>query len=130
MLAAMNRRLVPLLLLVALSAGCSGKPRASELAPAIERTFQRMLLEKPEVFAPAGLRGVDWKTCGVRVLKVGIYDKEQHSWPVRATTCISLVDPSMDANGATNPDSMTAVYSLRRNEFGEWVAKFEHWDDP
>jgi hypothetical protein len=101
--------------LVALSLGCSPQPpSAHESVPAIERALERKLND-PEMTLN-GLPGYDPKTCGTRVQKVGTYDRKRQSWPVRATTCCGH-------------DSVTAVYRLTRNEFGEWVAEFDRWEE-
>jgi len=63
------------------------------------------------------------ETCGTRVQKFGTYNRKSHSWPVRATTCCSLLGHNGD------PDSVTALYRLTRNEFGEWVAEFDRSEE-
>jgi len=95
-------------LLVAFLSGCAPRPpSASAIAPAIERALQRAV--------PTYVL----ETCGTRVQKFGTYNRKSHSWPVRATTCCSLLGHNGD------PDSVTAVYRLTRNEFGKWVAEFD-----
>ena len=104
-------------LVVALSLGCSPKPSPSELVPAIDRALENELQGYT----------IHRALCGTRVLKIGIYDRQRHSWPVLARSCSHVFTPPDSLE--TFPDSVTAVYRLKRNEFGDWVAEFERWGE-
>jgi len=115
---AMIWRLSAVLLLVALPFGCFERPRPSEIAPAITRALNRAM-SNPSAPGAAGY---------TRVLKIGIYDKRRQVWPVRAATIWSRY--SLSPPALVGVDTVTAVYLLKRNEFGEWVAEFERWEFP
>jgi len=120
---AMIWRLAALLLLVALPFGCSGKPRPSEITLAIHRALTRELAE-------SSTPGISWGAGATRVLKIGIYDKQHQAWPVRAATVCTRYEFDSSYQVHTLTDTSTVVYLLKRNEFGEWIAQFEHYEWP
>jgi len=98
--------------LLALSLGCAPQPPPkSEIAPIIESAL------KPIV--------PDFYLFGTRVKKIGAYDRQRHSWPVRAATAYSYVPGVAPAPW----DSVRAIYRVTRNELGEWVAKFDRFEE-